>query len=156
MCQCGCADYSPEIQYKLRGCVVGVQLYKGCQYCTDQMAVVLEFFTPQSAWVKDYTDKNVSVTQDEDGAQLPAIPIMAVQDLRAAFKGMPDQYDPTNPDGWPTLDDYLSDFGLEILQSAVRICTDRCQKEADDRKKRTEGLSPNRTMSGPAGAANEE
>ena len=45
--------------------------------------------------------------------------------LPAAVKAMEVQYDPADPDGYETLDDYLHDHGLRILQEAIRLCAQR-------------------------------
>lgn len=123
MGQCGCGDYTPVRQYAVRGCVVGLEIYPGCDECADQVEVALHFFTPGSAFTQD--SDTVSVKPDEYGACLPGVPVLSVGDLRAAVKAMEVQYDPADPDGYETLDDYLHDHGLRILQEAIRLCAQR-------------------------------
>lgn len=125
MGQCGCGDYQPARQYRVKGCVVGVELYPGCDYCTDQVSVAVHLFTPSSPFAGSH--KTETVQPDDDGACLPAIPVLSVADLRAAFKAMECQYDPADPDGYATLDDYLHDYGLRIVQEAIRLCAQRCK-----------------------------
>lgn len=125
MGQCGCGDYAPVKQYKIKGCVVGVEIYPGCDYCTDQVSVAIHLFTPSSPFVGWQDTK--TVMPDEYGANIPAIPVLSVGDLRAAFKAMDYQYDPTDEDGYETLDDYLQDYGLRIVQEAIRLCAQRCK-----------------------------
>ena len=126
MCECGCGEYCPAKEYSIRGCVVGIELYPGCRDCDTGLAIVPHFFKKGSPFVM--TEKPQSVTPDEDGACLPMIPIFDVEDLKAAFKEQDCQYDPTDADGYATLDDYLDDYGLSILQKAIEIRRGKSKK----------------------------
>lgn len=130
---CGCGEYFPSMQYSIRGCVVGIVLYPGCDYCQDMIGVDPYFYTKDSEFIGGHETRKV--TPDEYGGEgAQAIPIFAVEDIREAAKRIAAPIDPNKEDAYETLDEWLADHGLEVLQSAIRICAERIKKERADRE----------------------
>lgn len=130
---CGCGEYIPSMQYAIRGCVVGIVVYPGCDYCEDMIGVDPYFYTKGSEFIVDHETRKV--TPDEYGGEgSAAIPIFAVQDIREAAKRIGDPIHPGDEDSCQTLDEWLDEYGLQLLQDAIRICAARIKKERADRE----------------------
>ena len=122
MGQCGCGDFSPTAVYAVKGCDVAVEVFNGCRDCDAPIALRVNFFTKRAPFMRGSMVERV--TPDEFGAGLPRIPIFHLDDLRQAFREAA-PFDPTDEDNYETIDDYLADHGLRIVQRAMEICAER-------------------------------
>jgi hypothetical protein len=135
MGQCGCGEYQPERQYSVRGCVFGIVLYPGCDYCAETLAIDPYFFTKDSEFIVDRPTENVK--PDEYGGPLGlGFEIFSVADLREAAKECDPVIDPNKQDAYSNMEDWLDDYGLQLLQGALRKCRERVKRENAERERR--------------------
>ena len=122
MGQCGCGEYQPDQQFRLKDCIVGIQLYQGCNYCEEIFVIVPEFFALGTEWTDDHP--TVTVTPDEYGAQERGIPVFAVSDLIEASKLVGGEVGPEDHQ-YENIQDWLEDNGLNMMRRAVELCRRR-------------------------------
>jgi len=132
MCQCGCGEFPITEAYKLpKGEVLGIGFYRGCEDCFAGPGVAVYVFPSRRAgkeWLRDV--KVEDYKPDEfggNGGRGISLSFFEVQDLREAIKTMEPMYK-NSEFGDQTLDEWLEENGLEMMQKAMKIFTDRVEK----------------------------
>ena len=144
MGQCGCGDTCIERGYRLPdGTVVAYDVYRGCQDCNPGPGISI-FAFPSAESGRMWLDeaKIEPYTPDEFGGNHGhgiSFGLFDVQDLRAEAKeivAVESGEIRADEDGYTTLDDWLSDFGLMLIQGAMRRYSKRIAEEMAKRESR--------------------
>lgn len=129
MGQCGCGDVPVENAFKLpSGEVIGYFVYRGCDECFAGPAIdIFVYPNAKSEWVRDA--KIESYKPDEYGGNgghgIP-IALFEVRDLIEAAKKIGGTE--LSKDGYESVEDWLSDYGLQMMQDAMRLFEKRVEK----------------------------
>jgi len=124
MCQCGCGEMPIEKAYALtRRCVLGIKVYEGCRDCFPGLAVDISVFNSAGVeWLDHFEREEIDRTVKPDeyggngGRGIP-VPIIDVECLRDQARELV-KADPIK--GYRTLDAWLEEYGLALLQGAAR------------------------------------
>ncbi len=124
MCQCGCGDTAIERAFKVdRGPTIGYQVYRGCKDCHAGIGVDLYFYNSEGArdWCRGSVTEKAPKGDEyggNNGAGI-ALPLFDVADLVEESKSLEpiSEYD--------SLADWLEDFGLDLIQGALRRSHER-------------------------------
>ena len=133
MCQCGCGERPVDEAYELtKHCILGVKIYDGCEGCFQGLAVDLTVYDSKSVeWLR-HLKIDKTVKPNEFGGSNPAcgipIPVIDVRALREQAREL-EEFDPMESRG--TLDEWLEEYGLELLQGAARKFAARFAKEKE-------------------------
>ena len=128
MGQCGCGEVPVERGFKLpSGAVLGYMVYRGCRDCHAGPAVTI-FVYPngKSEWLEHA--KIEPYKPDEYGGNHGhGIPIafFEVADLIEAAKSIGETR--MSRDGYRSVEDWLHDNGLLMMQDAMRLFTKRIE-----------------------------
>lgn len=136
MCECGCGDFRIDRGFRLPdGTELTYRIYHGCQECFGGPGVDISVFTPGNPWTQDCDLVEFKPTEDggteADNKQARVgipIALFEVQDLRSAAKEIEAKEGAEIGPGdeqYATLDDWLYDFGLEMVQVALRKFKER-------------------------------
>lgn len=134
MCDCGCGNMSPDEVFKVgKGKYLSVSTYHGCDYCSTGLAFDIHFFNEKGR--KDWCDglKPQALEFDEyggNGGQGLMLGFVGVEELRKAAKKLD-----LTLDDYESVDDWLADNGLRLLQEAFRIHLEEIAKNAAKAKK---------------------
>ena len=116
MCECGCGNMNPIAAYKVGGNVLIVDEYHGCSDCCTPIGLSLHIFSPKEA--KEWLDEPVR----EIFKPMPPtswderyFSFVGKDELVAAAAEFEEDYQQ-----YDSLSDFLSDFGLRLLQSAMK------------------------------------
>lgn len=124
MGQCGCGEQTSDRGFKQRGSILAVQVYDGCEYCDTGIMVMLYWFTHKSVFLSGVPIEKAPEPSEFGGNEGHGIcfPLLGKDDLRAAAKELIRESGPISPrgDGYRNLDDWLADYGLRLLQEALR------------------------------------
>ena len=126
MGQCGCGDLSIDKAFQLpKGIVVAYDIYRGCGECHAGPGVSIYIYpNKKSEWLEGV--KIESFTPSEDGGDSGnGIPIsfFEVSDLANAAKAIGETK--LSRDGYRSVEDWLSDYGLQMMQDAMRLFAKR-------------------------------
>lgn len=135
MCQCGCAEQEYREAYRIKGtkAIVAYQTFPGCGECHYGPGVAISFFTPaglREPWLEDV--KVQTVTPDEYGAfggGGVGVGLFDQEDLRAAARELWKRATiGPSENQYANLDDWLEDFGQELVADAVHRYRARMEK----------------------------
>jgi hypothetical protein len=123
MCQCGCGEVPIERAFELTSrCVLGVKIYTGCAECFPGLAVDLSVFNSAKVEWLEHAEIDRTVKPNEYGGTNDAIgipvPIIDVSSLREQARAM--EVDLLEMQEYASFDDWLMDYGFELLQGAAR------------------------------------
>jgi hypothetical protein len=125
MCQCGCSNPYIEHAYELPNRqVVAYDVYHGCDQCFSGPGLNIYVYpNKKSEWLR--SAKIEQFKPDEyggDGGSGIAINFFEVTDLKAEANEMEQQGCTIGPadNQYATLQDWLDDFGLDLIQGAMR------------------------------------
>jgi len=129
MGQCGCGDLVIDSARPIAGTdiVLAVDEYQGCNYCHTGLMPTLHFFDPKG-WKEwgEGAELGEPITPDEFGGDRGygwRIPLIGKAELvKAARVLVAEEGEPfgQGEDGYATLADWLEDYGLRLLQEAMR------------------------------------
>ena len=130
MGQCGCGETNVERAFKLpTGVVVAYDIYHGCDECFAGPGVTVFVYTDDtSEWLE--SAKIEKYEPDEYGGNRgTGIPIsfFEVRDLIEAAKNI-GGVELNEDDGYESVDGWLEDYGLQMMQDAMRIFEKRIKK----------------------------
>ncbi len=124
MCQCGCGEIPIENGAVLpNGSVVAYGIYRGCDTCFSGPAVTVSVFNnARSEWLMHA--KLEDFVPDEDGGNHGRginVGLFEVQDLKAeSIELSKEAKVARGGDNYATIADWLDDFGLRLVQGAMR------------------------------------
>jgi hypothetical protein len=129
MCQCGCADTWIDKAFKIpSGVVVAYDVYYGCRECFAGPGLTIYVYpNAKSEWIRDV--KIEPYIPDEYGGESGhGIPVsfFEVQDLVKAAESIGGTK--LEEDGYDSVTAWLEDYGLEMMQDAMRLFTERVKK----------------------------
>lgn len=134
---CGCGDNPPREIYQVgRGQFLGLAPYLGCSYCDTGIGYDLTFLDEKG--LKDWADgvPTEKIDFDEFGGTNNGLMLgcIGADELRKAARALVEtqEIDGTLEE-YGTIDDWLSDFGLRLLQEAFRI---HLKEVAENKEKR--------------------
>lgn len=135
MCQCGCGEFPVTNGYQLPdGKVVGYGVYRGCEDCYAGPGVSFYVFpNKKSQWLREA--KIEPYKPDEDGGNKGygiSVSFFEVRDLREALKTMEPLYK-NSEFGDQTLDEWIEENGLEMMQKAMKMFAKRCGEMQEGR-----------------------
>jgi hypothetical protein len=137
MGQCGCGDTSIDQAFKLpSGIILATDVYRGCRECHEGPGVSVYVYPSRKAgrmWLDGI--KAEAFVPDEYGGNSGkgiAVGLFEVRDLREAARGIDAKIGDGEND-YATIDDWLHDFGLQMVQDAMSIFRKRT---ATGRKKK--------------------
>ena len=116
MGSCGCGDINPISAFRVGGNIMIIDEYNGCKDCGTPIGLTIHLFSPKEAM--QYLDKPVSEvfkTLPPTSWDERSFGFVGRDELVAAaaeFENDYRQYD--------SLSDFLSDFGLNLLQAAMK------------------------------------
>lgn len=132
MCQCGCGEFPITEAYKLpKGEVVGIGTYQGCSDCFAGPGFAIYVFPSKRSgkeWLREA--KLQEYTPNEfggNGGQGISLSLFEVRDLREALKTMEPLYK-NSEFGDQTLDEWLEENGLEMMQKAMKLFAKRIER----------------------------
>lgn len=132
MGQCGCGDSRIDHAYELpSGNVVAYDVYHGCSSCHAGPAVSVSVFDNRNAiWLDGVKIEKLTPTEDggNDGRGI-GIAFFEVSDLIAAAKEIGGTSLEEDEDGYPSVEDWLADNGLRMMQDAMYLFTERIAKQ---------------------------
>jgi hypothetical protein len=129
MGECGCGETRPYKIVEIGGNVMVVEIYRGCEYCDTGLIVSLHLHTPESATDFDFVPEE-KFEPGEYGTRLD-FPLLSGEDLAEAARQMKaDEYFGGN--GYDSMTDWLDDYGLELLQRAVRLRLTQLAQDSGD------------------------
>lgn len=122
---CGCAENSPQKVYGLRkGCYLGVAPYLGCDYCDTGIGYDLTFMNEHGRrnWADGIPLASLEFARDPADGSSFMLGCVGINELREAAKKL-------RADGWMadgfkdfrSVDEWLEEYGLMLLQEAFRI-----------------------------------
>lgn len=120
MGECGCGETVPYKILQIDDKVLVVEIYRGCEYCDTGLIVTLHLNTAESAAEWDW-EPDTKLEPDDYGHAQVDFPLLGKDDLVEAAKRMNADAMFGGEDGYETLTDWLSDNGLELLQTALRL-----------------------------------
>lgn len=131
MSQCGCGDTDIREVHRLAGteASIGIQKYYGCRECFEGPGVMLYLLNPKglSDWVMPGIEAR-EISPDEFGGNEGRgirVPIFEIKDLVKATQTLIDTGDIADMEDYAGIEDWLSDYGLAVVQEAMRICGER-------------------------------
>lgn len=139
MGHCGCGDTCLDKAYKLPdGKILAYQIYQGCSKCFAGPGVAFYAYPDgKSPWLR--LVKPEAFEPSEEGGNSGygiSIGLFEVEDLLAEAKHLEQQGRVgADEDDYATVQDWLGDFGLELIQGAMR----RFQKRIAQQNKRHTG-----------------
>lgn len=142
MGQCGCGETNPERGFKLpSGAVVAYDIYRGCDGCFRGPAVsVYVYNNGKSEWLRHA--KVEPYKPDEYGGNHGhgiCFGLFEVSDLRAeAVELTKEGSIGRRQDQYASLDDWLEDYGLRLIQGAMRRFSKRDEEMEAERNKAKE------------------
>lgn len=142
MGQCGCGDSGVERAYRLRpGVILGYRLYRGCRDCFAGPAVDITIWNSGRNMFLDGLKIEEGPKPDEyggDGGMGLAFPLFEVEDIIAQLTEMQitRDIDKSGRTGYPTVEEWMEDYGLEMLQGALRRFQERMRKMKEDQESR--------------------
>ena len=113
MGECGCGDFHLYDSYRLGDYVLAIEIYKGCSYCNTGLMVGLHLFTDAEARSYDI-EAHKEFKPDEYGHSQIDFPIIGKDDIVKAAQKLVTEFSE-----YGNLEDFLSDYGLELLQSGI-------------------------------------
>ena len=113
MGECGCGDFHPYESYRLGDYVLAIEIYKGCSYCNTGLMVGLHLFTDAEARRYDI-EAHKEFKPDEYGHSQIDLPLIGKDDLVKAAQKLEPEFSE-----YGDLMNFLSDYGLELLQNAI-------------------------------------
>lgn len=138
MGECGCGNWDIQKAYRLAdGSVMAWHEYRGCAYCHTGPGYSLMFFPDEkSEWLEDAVIENAPKPDESGGNGGIGISweVLDVYDMRRAAREMEDKNGDFEHFG--SLDDWLEEHGLELLQTAMRKRDERHREIEEQRKKR--------------------
>lgn len=122
---CGCGDNSPDKVYRIgKGRFLGVAAYLGCSYCGTGVGFDLTFMNAagRKLWADRIKVETLEFAENPaDGSSL-MLGCVGLDELReAAAKMQADKRMERGFRGFRTVEDWLDEHGLELLQEAFRI-----------------------------------
>jgi hypothetical protein len=126
MGECGCGSTVPHKILKIGKDVMYIEIYRGCDYCGTGIMVTVGMVTPEIAEMNGWEPTKIFKTGKDGWDQLD-FPIITPEDLIEAVKKMKCN-DAVGENGYDNLTDWLSDSGLELLQTAVRLRVAKTEK----------------------------
>jgi len=124
MGQCGCGDSDIDRAYELpNGNVVAYDVYHGCRDCHAGPAVSVSIFDNRKAiWLDRVKIEKYKPTEDggNDGRGI-GIAFFEVEDLIKAAQAIGGTSLEEDEDGYPSVEDWLADNGLEMMQDAMDL-----------------------------------
>lgn len=139
MGQCGCGETSVENAYKLpKGTVIGYDIYRGCAGCFAGPAISIYVYpNAKSEWLSHA--KIEDFTPDEYGGNHGHginVAFFEVEDLKEESVELAQEADiGPGDDQYATIADWLDDYGLRLVQGAMRRFTKRMDELERRRKK---------------------
>lgn len=138
MCQCGCGDTNLEKGYELPdGTIVAYDIYRGCRDCNPGPGISIYAYPNRKAgrmWLSGV--KIEKYTPDEFGGNHGfgiSFGLFEVEDLAAEANEIVSTesgpIDPDSEDSYETVEAWLEDFGLRMVQGAMRRYADRMEAE---------------------------
>jgi hypothetical protein len=133
MCECGCGDFRPYKSFLVGDLVLSVEVYPGCQECGTGIMVALNIFTMEEAarWIEDIEAlPQLQPVKGDYGWKREDVPLIGEEDIvewaekQRVLLGEEGSYS--------TLEDYLADNGLDLLQGGLEI---RLKKNRDAENK---------------------
>lgn len=148
MCQCGCGDTNLEKGYELLGgTVVAYDIYRGCRDCNPGPGISIYAYPNRKVgrmWLSGV--KIEQYTPDEFGGNHGygiSFGLFEVEDLIAEAKeivatesGEVGLLKDEDEDDYLSLEDWLSDYGLMMVQGAMRRYRTRMEKAAEARRRK--------------------
>lgn len=138
MGQCGCGDVYIENAYELPGGqVVAYDIYQGCRDCFSGPGLNIYVYpNRKSEWLE--TAKIESFQPDQFGGARGAgisVGLFEVADLISEAKELTEIGSiGEGPEDYANLGDWLDDFGLELIQGAMRRFHERMKLKGQDEK----------------------
>lgn len=132
MGQCGCGEVPIENAYRLpKGQVVAYHVYHGCEDCFSGPGISIYVYpNSKSEWLD--RSKIEDFTPDEYGGNSGhgiSLGLFEVDDLRAESVDLSKEAGiGRGRDDYASLDDWLADFGLRLIQGAMDRFTKRMDK----------------------------
>lgn len=128
MCQCGCGEFPVTHAYELpSGEVIGYGIYRGCSDCFSGPGVSFYVYpNAKSEWPEQA--KMESYAPDEYGGNQGtgiAVSFFEVRDLIKATKEIGGEL---SDDAYSSVEEWLEDYGLQMMQRAMELFTERCAK----------------------------
>lgn len=137
MGECGCGELRPHEVLQLGNEILAVEIYEGCEYCDTGIMVTLNLLNKERA-DEIGLEPTGELKPDKYGWGQTNYPIIAPEDLIDAAKKLKSD-EAFGDDGYDSLTDYLSDEGLELLQTALRIRLEKTAAENARVAKLTKG-----------------
>ena len=130
MCQCGCGDTNIDKGFRLpSGEIVAYDVYHGCAECFAGPGVTFYVYPNKKAiWLEGVDIEKYQ--PDENGGNQGggiAVSFFEVNDLVEAAKEIGDTE--LNAQGYDSVEDWLSDFGLDMMQKAMQKFAERIKPE---------------------------
>jgi hypothetical protein len=117
VCQCGCGDTEIDKAYALPdGTVVAYDIYQGCKDCFSGPGVAVYLYpNRKSEWLRDV--KIGKFKPDEyggNGGMGISVGLFDVEDLKAEADEL------EGIENYADLSEWLDEFGLDLIQGAMR------------------------------------
>ncbi len=123
MGECGCGEMNIVDSFLVGDKVIAVDLYHGCRYCSENpLGIVLHIFTKKQAKEWDINPKE-QFKPGEFGSSERPFPFIGKQDLMKACKIYEEEFNT-----YSSLSDFMEDFGLIILQLALKTSWETFKK----------------------------
>ena len=132
MCQCGCGEFPITDAYKLpKGEIVGIGTYRGCSDCFAGPGFAVYVFPSKHAgkeWLREARMEDYKPNEfGGNGGRGISLSLFEIRDLCEALKTMEPLYKDSEF-GDQTLNEWLEENGLEMLQKAMKLFTERVEK----------------------------
>jgi hypothetical protein len=137
MGECGCNETRPYEILDADGKILVVEIYPGCSYCDTGIMVSLHLTPPDDAQAFDWQPTGKLELDKGQYAQWN-YPIMGPDDLVEAAKKLKadEQF---GLKGYDSLTDWLEDYGLDLLQTALRLRIEKTRAENARMAQRNKG-----------------
>lgn len=129
MCQCGCGEFGTEKAYKLpSGEVIAYGIYEGCSDCFAGPGIsIYAYPDATSEWIEDTPIEDYK--PDEFGGNHGHGISLSFFEVRDFIKAAQEIGGTSlDEDGYNSVEDWLEENGLEMMQKAMKKFKERIEK----------------------------
>lgn len=121
MCECGCGEFEAHKAVLVGDNVIAFEIYQGCDSCDTGIIFTAHIFTKEEAehWLINTSDLK-QFKPDEFGHAQIDFPLIGKDDVVKWAKEHEIDENGNTIEDYMSLEDYLEDRGLEMLQGGLR------------------------------------
>jgi hypothetical protein len=115
MCECGCGAINPIAAYQIGNSILIIDEYYGCKDCNNPIGFTLHIFSKKEA--KEWIDFKPEIFKPKPPISwdYKNFSFIGKNELMSASEEYEKEFKE-----YDTLKDFMCDFGLEILQTALK------------------------------------